>query len=183
MKADEASGSKCEHHMFSSTRKSNVIYWAAKAKKELSQETKSNFSRVTPAQLPHIEFSVTGKYQPVRAVSSANAPSSRVGRPSKTLSAAEKYAGGGGIIILRDIAPDQEVEYIELNPPPPAPAPVQAPAATATAAAPTTSRPSGPHIALDDDAPEASPPGSFDVSNMTFFLHPWTNQSQSLVRV
>lgn len=124
-----------------------------------------NFTRVTPAQLPHISFPTDGRYQPVRAVS-AKIITGKSGKVRTTsANTAEKYAGGGGILILADLRPDEEGEFIETVTEPI----VEAPEPTA----PTSSNPnghavgavpSGPHIALNEDAPEADPPESFEVS-------------------
>jgi 26S proteasome regulatory subunit N2 len=143
----------------------------SKRKSEPTSEIVPNFSRVTPAQLAHITFPVDGRYQPVRAVSTRpttprNAKSAGPATASTATSlglASEKYAGGGGILILTDLRPEEEAEYIELNPAPPAPVaelPHDAvPNGHAVAGPPA----SGPHIALDESAPEADPPGSFEV--------------------
>ena len=45
-----------------------------KRKAEPAFETLSNFSRVTPAQLPYLVFPPDGRYQPVRAVSTTTVP-------------------------------------------------------------------------------------------------------------
>jgi 26S proteasome regulatory subunit N2 len=142
-------------------------------KTEPSFEKLSNFSRVMPAQLAHITFPADGRYQPVRAVSTRAPSSVKNGKAtvvpagSKSATAAiglssEKYAGGGGILILVDESPDQEAEFIEFEAPAAAPAPTEVTSgqnghAIAGPAA------SGPHIALDENAPEADPPESFEV--------------------
>lgn len=141
----------------------------SKAKKpEPTSELRPNFSRVTPAQLPYISFPSDGRYQPVRAVSSKT-PLSKTGKAviasSSTLGVgSEKYAGGGGILILADLRPDEPAEFIEIE----TAAPVAAPApASQQPAAPSSSRPqaTGRHISLDDSAPEAAPPEPFEVSS------------------
>ncbi|KAF9040511.1 armadillo-type protein [Panaeolus papilionaceus] len=138
----------------------------SKAKKpEPTSELRPNFSRVTPAQLPYISFPSDGRYQPVRAVSSKT-PLSKTGKAviasSSTLGVgSEKYAGGGGILILADLRPDEPAEFIEIE----TAAPVAAPApASQQPAAPSSSRPqaTGRHISLDDSAPEAAPPEPFE---------------------
>lgn len=139
-------------------------------KAEPSLELLPNFHRVTPAQLAYITFPSEGRYQPVRPVS--NKPSSiRSGKGpapagSKSATAAiglasEKYAGGGGILILANLRPEEESEFIEFEPPvestpaEPPTAPINDHAASAL--------PTGPHIALDESAPEVDPPESFEV--------------------
>lgn len=129
-----------------------------------------------PAQLAHITFPPDGRYQPVRAVSTKAPLSIKNGKAAITAAgsksataalgtASEKYAGGGGILILVDQTPDEEAEFIEFE------APVIGPAITEAAngsipnghatAGPSAS---GPHISLDESAPEADPPESFEVS-------------------
>jgi len=77
-------------------------------------------------QLAHITFPADGRYQPVRAVSTRAPSSVKNGKAtvvpagSKSATAAiglssEKYAGGGGILILVDESPDQEAEFIEFE--------------------------------------------------------------------
>lgn len=65
---------------------------------------------------------------------------------------------GGGILLLIDQQPQEPVDLMELAPPPPVEPAIAEPIAV-DAPAP----PSGPHIALDENAPEASVPGSFEV--------------------
>ncbi|KAF4623012.1 hypothetical protein D9613_001708 [Agrocybe pediades] len=143
----------------------------SKAKKaEPSFELRPNFSRVTPAQLGYITFPSDARYQPVRAVSSKTSLSKTgkaVAASSSPTSAAgvgsERYAGGGGILILTDLRPNEEAEFIEFEtaaPPAPPAAAAAAPAAPsqqAPAAAPT-----GLHIALDESSPDADPPEAFE---------------------
>ncbi|KAF8078702.1 armadillo-type protein [Lyophyllum atratum] len=132
-------------------------------KMEPSFELRPNFSRVTPAQVAYISFPSDCRYQPVRPVS-ANVPTKngKAGIPSPLSAgvASEKYAGGGGILILEDRRPEEESEYIEFEPP-----------TAVVPAAPETGVPNGqavrasslgPHIALDESAPEADIPGSFE---------------------
>ncbi|PFH50780.1 hypothetical protein AMATHDRAFT_60431 [Amanita thiersii Skay4041] len=133
-------------------------------KSEPSYEIKPNFSRVTPTQLAHIAFPNDGRYRPVRPVSTRMA-SARPGRGFSLDIVSERYAGGGGILILADSRPDDEAEYIELEPPVPVPAVVQSPAAPAVSIGnghAIRAPPSGPHIALNEHAPEADPPESFE---------------------
>ena len=130
---------------------------------EPSYEIKPNFSRVTPAQIQYISFPSEGRYQPVRSVLS-EIELLRMGKPAFGLRS-DGYASGGGILILADLRPEEETELIEFEPPAPAQAIVHpsgpaAPIANGHAIRP---QPSGPHIALDENAPEADPPGSFEV--------------------
>lgn len=146
---------------------------AAKKKPEPTHELRPNFSRVTPAQLAYISFPPNGRYQPVRPVSSrpttSKAPNGAPATPPGVKGGkTEKYAGGGGIILLTDLRPDEEAEFIELEPPP-VPAAPEPPAVGSGATVPNgdaarpQSGPSGPHIALDENAPEAEPPAPFEV--------------------
>lgn len=126
----------------------------AKKKAEPTSETLPNFSRVTPAQLPYVSFPSDNRYQPVRAVFSKG-PASK-GKASAAI-ASTRYAGGSGIIIFRDLRPEEESEYLDLEPVP-EPEPMQ----TEAAAEPQGAFPTGRNIALDENAPEASPPPPFD---------------------
>jgi len=76
--------------------------------------------------------------------------------------ASEKYAGGGGILILADLRPEEEAEFIEFEPAvEPLPAePATVPVGNGHAVGALLS---GPHIALDESSPEADPPESFEV--------------------
>ncbi|KAK1229676.1 proteasome regulatory particle base subunit [Marasmius sp. AFHP31] len=127
---------------------------APKSKKaEPSSEQIPNFSRVTPAQLAYISFPSESRYQPVRALTgtSTTSPSSKDPKHPE-----EKFAGGGGIVLLTDTRPEEEADILEFEPVqlnPPAPATGNGDAVRST--------PSGRHIALDD-GPEASPPASFE---------------------
>lgn len=138
-------------------------------KTEPVSELRPNFSRVTPAQLSYISFAADGRYQPVRAVSTKT-PLSKSGKAVAVAAASlmglgsQKYAGGGGILILTDSQSSEEAEYIEIEtaiPVVPPPAAQAAPAASVPASAP----PSGRHIALDEGAPESEPPEAFEVSS------------------
>lgn len=77
---------------------------------------------MTPAQLPYISFPSSGRYQPVRPITSAT--------PRKGKKVGDKPYVGGGIIMLKDTKPDEASEFIELNPafdrPPVAAAPADA---------------------------------------------------------
>lgn len=149
-----------------------------------------NFSRVTPAQLAHIIFPADGRYQPVRAVTTKTPPGTKnnskaaavppAGSKSATAAlglASEKYAGGGGILILVDEYPDEEAEFVEFEAPAAAGAPTEAvpngsiPNGHATTGATAAGPASGPHIALDEDAPEADPPESFEVRCSLYLVH------------
>jgi 26S proteasome regulatory subunit N2 len=130
------------------------MIWAGKLRRtEPLQETRPNFSRVTPAQLSHIVFPKENRYQPVRILTT-NARSGRHA-VSRGPIAMEKYAGGGGILILSDSRPGENAEFIEL-----APEPQTAPAQAEFIATP---RLSGLHIALDENASEAEAPPPFEV--------------------
>ncbi len=128
-------------------------------KGEPSSEKLSNLSRVVPAQFAYITFPSESRYQPVRVVSTRPPPSAKIVKTASSVAlAVERYAGGGGILILADTRPDEEPDYVEFETAPVAPA-AAAPAA-AQNSAPTTA---GRHIALDESAPEADPPESFEV--------------------
>ncbi|KAF9452586.1 26S proteasome regulatory complex, non-ATPase subcomplex, Rpn2/Psmd1 subunit [Macrolepiota fuliginosa MF-IS2] len=148
---------------------------ASKKKGEPTYELRPNFSRVTPAQLAYISFPPNSRYQPVRPVSSETSVSKNASPAAPHLAkggktgSAEKYAGGGGIILLTDLRPDEEAEFIELEPPPVPAAPEPGAAAVAAGtgapngnAIGSQSGPAGPHIALDENAPEAEPPAPFE---------------------
>jgi 26S proteasome regulatory subunit N2 len=143
-------------------------------KSEPSFEKLPNFSRVVPAQLAHITFPADGRYQPVRAVSTTTPSSVKSGKAavlpagSKSPTAAlglssEKYAGGGGILILVDVSPDQEAEFIEFDAPAAEPVPADVATDGQNGHAIAGPAASGPHIALDENALEADPPESFEV--------------------
>ncbi|KAJ7634207.1 hypothetical protein DFH06DRAFT_1221396 [Mycena polygramma] len=122
-------------------------------KAEPAFETRPNLSRVTPAQLAYITFPPEGRFQPVRAVSAK--PALRGGKPvvagvkaspTPVGLVSEKYAGGGCILILSDLRPEEEAEFIDFEPPAPAAAPEP------VSNAPVL--PTGPHVALDETSPE-----------------------------
>ena len=75
----------------------------------------------------------------------------------------EGHASGGGILILADLRPDEDAEFIELEPPAPIQAITQSPPALGANGHAIRAEPAGPHIALDENAPEADPPESFEV--------------------
>ena len=126
-------------------------------KLEPSFEILGNFSRVTPAQMASITFPSDGRYQPVRAVSTRTTGSSAsaAGRLAGSVS---ENAGGGGILIMIDQRPYEEADYLEFE--------------TRTIHATAVAVPArgdertiiDRHISLDEDAPEADPPESFEVS-------------------
>ncbi len=132
-------------------------------RKEPNFESLPNFSRVTPAQFQYVVFPPSSRYQPVRPVSTRETAikgGKGVGGAQKTLQP-EKYAGGGGILLLVDERPGEAEEFIELSTVAP-PAPQVAPANntdTTTAVAQTE-----PHIALDPSGGEAEVPEPFEVS-------------------
>jgi len=130
-------------------------------KAEPTFEIRPNFSRVTPAQLAHISFPPEGRYQPVRPVSASTV--SRVTTPAgpSTTLTSEKFAGGGGILILDDLRPEEEGEFIDFE------SSIE-PALPGTLASVPNGHAigaplSGPQFALDDSAPEGNPPESFEV--------------------
>jgi len=123
-------------------------------KKEASSERLQNFSRVTPQQLTYISFPPGSRYQPVRPVSTNS-----VSRPKKSSTGPlETYTGVGGILVLLDEQPDEPVDLIA-----PLEPSVVVPEPTATQPAqPVETAAPRPHIALDEDSPEASPPAPFE---------------------
>lgn len=143
-------------------------------KAEPTFEKLTNYSRVVPAQLPHIVFPAEGRFQPVRPVSnrapktpkgkSTAASSARTPSPPASGVTSERYVGSGGILILIDQIPDEPIEYIEPELPPPVEPITSAatPGATAQGSAAATMS-QGPHIDLDENEPEADPPESFEV--------------------
>jgi 26S proteasome regulatory subunit N2 len=129
---------------------------------EPSSERITNFTRVTPAQLSHIIFPSDSRYQPVRALTTRSGSVS-----TSTASATERLAGGGGILILVDRQPDQEADIIDLTPPPP-PAPAASEPVAQGPIRAASDEFTGRHMALDENAPEAPPPASFEVC---LFVH------------
>lgn len=142
---------------------------STKRKAEPSFEKVANFSRVTPAQLSYLSFPPDGRYQPVRPVSlhtqggkGSRVSSAGAGKkgngPSGLLS--ERYAGGGGILILVDERPDDEAELIDLS----------SLSVVAEVMGNGSAVPSGHgagernlHIALDESTGDAEAPGPFEV--------------------
>jgi 26S proteasome regulatory subunit N2 len=149
-------------------------------KSEPSFELLPNFSRVTPAQLAYITFPNEGRYQPVRAVSSAQATNTNTNATAPGSVAAGKapappapaslgkLAGGGGILILADLRPEEEGEFIEFGPVVGAPDAEDGTGASASehvgnGHAVRAPPPPGPHIALDESTPDVDPPEPFEV--------------------
>jgi 26S proteasome regulatory subunit N2 len=151
---------------------SNLDEDASKAskKKEPSTEIKANFTRVTPSQMTYITFQPDSRYVPVRPVSLTEYSPTRKGKMFSEASQT-RYGSGGGIIVLQDTKPDEEAEYVQLEPETPPP---EADDAMQTDA-PATAQPTGPHIALDADAPEAEVPPSFEVSAPLLYQRNLTN--------
>lgn len=141
---------------------------STKRKAEPNFEKVANFSRVTPAQLSYISFPSDGRYQPVRPVSlhaqaakGGKATSSGGKKGSGSLGLlSERYAGGGGILILADERPDEEAELIDLS------SPVVAEVTVNASVVPNghVSSERNLHIALDESTGDAEPPASFEVS-------------------
>ena len=131
-------------------------------KKEVSSERLQNFSRVTPQQLTYISFPPDSRYQPVRPVSTNS-----VSRTKKSSTGpVEIYTGVGGILVLLDERPEDAVDLIApLEPSVVAPEP-----ATTQPTQPAQTTATRPHIALDENSPEASPPASFEVSSVKLFF-------------
>ncbi|GAA5825993.1 hypothetical protein JCM11251_000081 [Rhodosporidiobolus azoricus] len=81
---------------------------------EPSTTTLSNLSRVTPAQLAYISFpSDVSRFVPVRPVNSTNGVP-----PAGSAPSARSVGGvgaGGGILLVRDTKPEEEVELLELE--------------------------------------------------------------------
>jgi 26S proteasome regulatory subunit N2 len=138
-------------------------------KTEPAFEVRPNFSRVTPTQLAYISFPANGRYQPVRAVSAKTSPtkagkaaaaSGRHIPPSTLALGSEKYAGGGGILIMSDLRPNEEAEFIEIET-------ASTLAAPQVVVAPMDAMEDQPtrslNISLDDAAPESDVPEAFEV--------------------
>ena len=124
-------------------------------RKEPNWESLANFSRVTPAQFQCIIFPPSSRYQPVRPVS-AREPAIKAGKGATKTVHPEKYAGGGGILLLVDERPGESEEYIELGTVPP----LTMPSITIAPAGPRPTR----NISLDPSGPEADVPTPFEVS-------------------
>lgn len=128
-------------------------------RKEPMSESLSNFSRVTPSQFAYIVLPPGSRYQPVRPVSTKAAPPSAKGKTIKTSSATftSKYAGGGGILMLQDLKPDEPAEFIDLQPP------VQLPAPPEPVTLPAAGAPRSGVATFLESGPEAAPPQPFEV--------------------
>lgn len=159
------------HHLSDDSKPSS----SRKKPEQPTSEPKPNLSRVTPAQLAYISFPSDARYQPVRTVTSAVPPSTK-GAGKKVQSqilGSEKYGGGGGILILLDTRPDEEAEFLELEPPAVVPPPAEVtPTADAGASAQGAVQ-QGPHIALGGD--DAPPPEPFEVRR--FFCVFWKTEN------
>jgi len=133
---------------------------APNKRKEQSWESLPNFSRVTPAQFQYVVFPQSSRYQPVRPVS-ARETAIKAGKGvagAQKTSQPEKYAGGGGILLLVDERPGEPQEFIELSTTAP-PAAQAAPSNAGTTSA--VARPDQ-NIALDANGPEAEVPEPFE---------------------
>jgi len=125
-------------------------------KKEASSERLQNFSRVTPQQLTYISFPTDSRYQPVRPVSTNSVSRSK----KSSTGPLDTYTGVGGILVLLDEQSDEPVDLIApLEPSVIAPEPT-----TTQPAQPAQTAAARPHIALDENSPEAAPPAPFEVS-------------------
>lgn len=157
-KPDEAEKSKAEE------KKEDKDGQAAK-KNEPGSETLHNLVRVTPAQLRHIEFPASGRYQPVRQVGSKSSSAIEASRAAAAAaarsSATQQHVQGGGIIMMRDTKPSEEAEYIELTSKLDR-APPAAPAAPETALVPASEQAAAGGMEVDDDGEEASVPPAFE---------------------
>lgn len=129
----------------------------------------SNFSRVTPSQLAHVTFHPDGRYQPVRPVATVPVPRSsllsKAGRLSSgklAASASERYAGGGGILLLADRRPNEVVELINFDSEERA-IPVEQAGQEQRVGA-SAAEPGRAGTFIDVDAAEADPPEPFEVS-------------------
>lgn len=81
-------------------------------KREPTSEKLSNLSRVTPSQLAHISFPPDSRFQPVRAVSVAVINLSQATPLGKKGTGPQRYASGGGILMLIDKTPGEAIEWI-----------------------------------------------------------------------
>ena len=132
-----------------------------KRKSEPSHEKLANFSRVTPAQMQYVVFPSDSRYQPVRAVSAYPAQKGAKASASGLKMSAEKYAGGGGILLMNDTRPGEEAEFIDMS----TTRTYQSNGVTVTEThgGRRTGNPRDLHISLDENAPEADPPQPFEV--------------------
>ena len=137
-------------------------------KTEPAFEVRPNFSRVTPTQLAYISFPVNDRYQPVRAVSAKTSPT-KSGKatafirhipPSPLALGSEKYGGGGGILIMSDLRPNEEAEFIEIE----TASTLVAPQAVVVPMDAMEDQPTRRlNVSLDDTAPESNAPEAFEV--------------------
>jgi len=111
-------------------------------RREPPSERLPNFSRVTPTQMSHISFPTEARYQPVRSLSPPS-PSGGSVRDHMNL-----YAGGGGILLVMDRHPEEEIDLIELEE---EDVPMEALGDEAAIPAP-----------MVEDVPEATPPEPFE---------------------
>ncbi|KAK4049515.1 proteasome regulatory particle base subunit [Microbotryomycetes sp. JL201] len=142
-----------------------------KRRNEPSSSRLSNLSRVTPAQLPVIQFPSDSRFVPVRPVVSSSSLATSTAATSKFIvgsSLTNNIAGGGGILLVKDTRPNEEAEFLEMEV-------LKAidtsnTAATGAAAASTsegaTASAAGPGTGGQDDdlltGPIADPPPSFE---------------------
>ncbi|GAA6007268.1 hypothetical protein JCM10207_001565 [Rhodosporidiobolus poonsookiae] len=75
---------------------------------EPASSTQPNLSRVVPAQLAAIAFPPDARFVPVRPVNATNGAPAPAGSRSTV-------SGGGGILLVRDTKPGEEVELLELE--------------------------------------------------------------------
>lgn len=80
-------------------------------KPEPSSDRLSNLSRVTPAQLGYISFPPESRYIPVRPLVTSSlcttSPTSREGQEGGRM--------GGGILMMRDLEPEKEAIFLEIE--------------------------------------------------------------------
>jgi 26S proteasome regulatory subunit N2 len=182
MKADEASPRDGDvspiTQSVSNLPEENKPSTSKPKKTEPAFELRPNFSRVTPSQLAYISFPSDGRYQPVRAVSTKT-PLSKAGKAVATSGpsssalglGSERYAGGGGILLLTDLRPNEEAEFIEIvTAPPAAPAVAEVVVPTGNGTAVGAPPPTGRHIALDENGAESEPPEAFEAC-LVFLLY------------
>ena len=147
-------------------------------KTEPAFEVRPNFSRVTPSQLAYISFPSNNRYQPVRAVSAKTLPtksakaigvSGRHTPPSTLALGSEKYASGGGILIMTDLRPNEEAEFIEIETASTVAAPQAAVAPVGNGNAMEDRPIRRLNISLDETSPESDPPEAFEVRLTLFY--------------
>ncbi|KAF8331501.1 26S proteasome regulatory complex, non-ATPase subcomplex, Rpn2/Psmd1 subunit [Cantharellus anzutake] len=135
---------------------------------EPTSEVLQNLSRVTLAQLAYIVFPPENRFQPVRAVASSRTVSSPTGKK------VDRYAGGGGILVLVDSKPEGEPEWVlslaeqaAAAAAPPQATPPASQLGAASAPAPASGSHGEPALAaapssVTDDEPVPDPPASFE---------------------